>query len=417
MSAQRQLDTIVHIGAGRCSEFDEYKSSDVRQIILIEPEPETARQLQDRLCDEEIVQIFEKAVCCSDSPNELYLYNVRGFSSLREPTGLKKLFPGLRKTGQLYPDTWSVWHMCEELDIKENGCNWLIVDAPGEEQDILEGLRDEGLLERFEWVSFCAGLSPLYQGNRPAEEILAILEEQGYETISREDEGEPERPKWTLYRDELKVRNTRLEARITELGQELAKLKDVNQEEAEILKAEETEKLKGERERLLNDVSAERKQNNALKEKIKKLSDEVDRLKLESAKRQGDIERIQSEQIAERQEKQTVERELKSKVTDLSKSFEEKNAALARLQEALETEKQSRKKMEAERDDLSTKNEELTSLKKDLEKQNAELNVRNRELQIRQAKVNEELIKGDAQIDLIKELLLPQFNEEYNIDT
>lgn len=216
MRMQKQIDTIVHIGAGRCGEFEEYKATGARRIVLIEPEPGCARYLRQMLSELDNVQIVERAVSSSHGPHELRLFNVRGFSSLREPTGLRELFPGLRKTGELFPDTWSVWRMCEQLKVEENEFNRLIVDAPGEEQAILEGLRDEGLLERFEWVSFYAGLSPLYKGNGPAEELRGMLEEQGYETISREDEAEPERPRWTLYRDEVKVRNRDLEVKLNE---------------------------------------------------------------------------------------------------------------------------------------------------------------------------------------------------------
>lgn len=234
MSVQRKVDTVVHIGAGRCGEFEEYKDSGSRRIVLIESEPESARYLREMLSEMDYVQIFEKAISSSDEPHELYIFNVRGFSSLRKPMGLWELFPGLRKTGELYPDMWSVRRMCEELDIEENKCNWLIVDAPGEEQAILESLRDEGLLERFEWVSFYAGLSPLYEGNCPAEEISEILGDQCYETISREDKVEPERPRWTLYRDEVKVRNKELEKRVDQLRIEI----DVRSNEINKLKIE-----------------------------------------------------------------------------------------------------------------------------------------------------------------------------------
>lgn len=216
MRLEKQIDTIVHIGAGRCGEWEEYKNAGARRIVLIEPDPEIARYLRENFGGIEDIQVIEKAVTASSGPVKLNIYNVRGFSSLREPTGLRDLFPGLRRVDEVSPEMWMPKQMCEELGIDSHKFNWLIVDAPGEEGAILENLREEGLLERFEMVSLYAGVSALYEGNLPAEKILSELGEMGYEETAMDGEAEPERPRWTLYRDEAKIRNRELEVKLND---------------------------------------------------------------------------------------------------------------------------------------------------------------------------------------------------------
>jgi FkbM family methyltransferase len=344
MRIQKQIDTIVHIGAGRCGEYEEYKAAGAKRIILIEPDPESARYLRERFAEETETQVMERAIAVTDGPIKLQLYNVRRFSSLREATGLRDLYPGLRKAGEVNPDMWNPRQMCAELSIDSHRFNWLIVDTPGEEGAILEDLWEEGLLEQFEKVSLFSGLKPLYNGDRPVEEILAELGEMGYEEMSRDDANDTERPRWDLYRDEVKVRNRELEQKVDVL---VSQKQDLEEQTA------------------------------AQAQELSKLKDELEAVTIQ---------------------KSTLEKNLND------------------VREELEKDRQLRKKLEAERDDLAGKNEKLASEKQDLDKRSTELNEHNRELQIRQAKINEELIKGIAQIDLIKELLLPQFNEGYKID-
>ncbi len=335
MRMHKQIDTIVHIGAGRCREYDEYKAAGARRIVLIEPDPESARYLRENFGGEEETQVIEKAVTASGGPVQLQIYNVRRFSSLREPTGLSELYPGLRTVGEAAPETWSPRQMCEELGIDSHKFNWLIVDAPGEEGAILENLREEGLLEQFEKVSLYAGISALYEGNLPAEKILSELEEMGYEEISMEDDEEPERPRWTLYRDEVKVRNSQLEKKIKELGKELSKLKAIHAEEKK---------------------SAE--------------------------------QRIS---------------ELESREAELSKVLEERAEETEKLKAERDDEKQAREAAERERDEnkklLREKKEEFEQFRKETQYTSE-----------RQTKLNQEIIRAEAQVDLIKDVLLGDQN-------
>ncbi|MFP4421490.1 MAG: hypothetical protein ACLFRG_13195, partial [Desulfococcaceae bacterium] len=97
MMLRKQPDTILHLGAGRCSEFAKYEASAARRIILVEANPEVARYLRETHADDERVEVVERAVSDFTGHGELRVFNVKEFSSLREPTGLRELYPGLRE--------------------------------------------------------------------------------------------------------------------------------------------------------------------------------------------------------------------------------------------------------------------------------------------------------------------------------
>lgn len=315
MRIQKQIYTIVYIGAGRCSEYEEYKASGAKRIVLIEADPESARYLREILTEEENTEIIERAVTASGEHRALQLYNVRRYSSLREATGLRELYPGLRKIGEVYPETWSPRQMCEEIGIDQSKFNWLIVDAPGEEGSILENLKEEELLEQFEKVSFSAGVTPHYKENITADKILSELEAAGYEELSKEDDSEPERPRWKLYRDEVKLRNKELEYRLSELTQELVD-------------------YKGEKERILNEIKNERESKKSIEIENKKISNDFNKIKAELGEYKNNIYLIRNE-LEEKNKLVDEYKENQNNIEKLKGTIEKKNNEISELRARL----------------------------------------------------------------------------------
>ena len=411
MSMQRQPSTIVHIGAGRCSEYEEYRATGAKRIFLIEPDTESAGHLREALFEHNNVQVIEKAVVsCGDSAT-LRLFNARGFSSLREPTGLRTLYPGLRNTGELYPDMWTVRQMCDELNIKESESNWLVVDAPGAEQAILNSLNEEDLLRQFELVSFYAGILPLYEGNTPAEDILRMLEVQGYEKVSFLNKAEPERPRWTLFRDVVKVLNTQLETRIAELESRTTALS--NELEKQTKEAKKFEFERDQESQTRESAESERDKN---AQTIIKLNSEVERLNNELEQSTGEAEKLkaQTENLqvelnklkAEHEDKKLARESVERERNEKAKVANEAVAKLEKLEKELFEQKKKASMILEEHTGVQSENTELQIAIKKLEDQLKRSQSENAELKSRQSLTQEEMRKAEGQIDLIKELLL-----------
>lgn len=320
-----RIDTIVHIGAGRCGEADEFRATGARRIVLIEPDPKSAGFLREMFSDEEGVRIYEKAVAASKGSGELRLFNVRRYSSLHEPTALSELYPGLRKTGELYPDMWTPRQMFEELGIDGREKNWLVVDAPGEEGAILESLRDKGLLTSFERVSVYASDTVLYKGGRGAEEILSLLDELGWEPVEDNDESDGERPRHTLERDSKRIENLELKKKIEQLEAEAQK----KQEQFSALQQERDElreKSKSQ-EKKISELDATRQKYEG---QIKKQTERFEQLKAEAGEKNKRIEQLEAEAKKKREQFSELERE-RDGLKERAEKSEAKAAELERL--------------------------------------------------------------------------------------
>lgn len=354
MMLERQPDTILHLGAGRCSEFAEYDASGARRIVLVEANPEVARYLRETYGHDERVEVVERAVSDAAGHGELRLFNVKELSSLREPVGLRELYPGLRETERVSVEVVSLPGLVSELEIERDHVNWLVMDAPGEEATLAKVLCSGGFADVFDRATLHASPVARYDGTASYTELVAMLEGCAYE-VQSQDDADPDRLVATLFRDAVRVENAALHERL-EAAETLA---------AE--RAEEITRLTGEREELSATVSGLREQLSSV---------------------QSDLERRTAEQ-----------RELESQNRQSEKRVVELQERLAAMSKENETHARTVEELR----------EKVAALTKDQENRDKALqttNDLNEESQRNQAKLNQEIVRAEAQIDLIKDVLL-----------
>jgi hypothetical protein len=148
----------------------------------------------------------------------LRVFNYTEVSSLREPTGLLELFPGLRETHRVAVETMTVAELLEPLALTREQANRLVIDTPGEELEIVEGLIDAKLLHAFESVALTCGRRPLYAGSKPSHVIVERLQQHGYALSDCDESGDPDRPKWLLKRDDARIDDRRARQQLKEQG-------------------------------------------------------------------------------------------------------------------------------------------------------------------------------------------------------
>ena len=62
------VDTLVHFGAGRCRELDEYLALQPRQLLLVEMDAQLAEELQKRI--EGLTEAQVSCVAIAGKPGE-----------------------------------------------------------------------------------------------------------------------------------------------------------------------------------------------------------------------------------------------------------------------------------------------------------------------------------------------------------
>ena len=205
------VDTLVHFGAGQCSELDEYLALTPRQLLLVEADSQLAKELETR------IQGLTKAqVCCAviaGKPGDaiLYRYNFPELNSLHPASGLIKLFPGLKLVEEQHVETISPVTLLEPLQLKAEKENWLVIDLPGEELPVLQASQQSKQLELFNRISLYCGSESLYEGSETAAQIIDWLQEVGFDLDAEDDSRDPDRPCWSFRRNALQLRNRDLQ--------------------------------------------------------------------------------------------------------------------------------------------------------------------------------------------------------------
>ncbi|MBK8386799.1 MAG: hypothetical protein IPL11_14675 [Candidatus Accumulibacter sp.] len=239
----RDIDTLVHLGAGQCSELDSYLALKAGKIILVEADSQIAAALQARTASLPNVRVMCTAVAGSAGPAVFHRYNLPGTGSLRPATGLLQLFPGLKPLDQMPIAAVLPATVLEPLQLAAEGEKLLIIDLPGEELPVLQALWEATQLQLFSQVKLRCGREPLYEGGESAARILRWLEEHGFDLLAEDDSEDPDCPCWTLQRNALQLRNLELAQQLAGLQEQLKQSSQIR--EAQIEKLVEQQKLSG----------------------------------------------------------------------------------------------------------------------------------------------------------------------------
>lgn len=233
-----KMDKVIHIGAGTAVDLDGYLAAGAKEIVLVEPLPAEAHSLRQLLAGpkyvEHNIKVLELAVATELQADQLFEYNAPSTASLRQATGLKALFPGLKILAQHTVDTVSPEQFIQTYKPAEDETALLVIQAPGEVCGIVQALIEADLLKSFGRVSFTANPEPFYAGSKAAGAVLSLLEQQGYEQFEV-NEHDPDWPSYVMQRSPLKDTIDQLETQLKQSQNELAAEQQAHKETASAL--------------------------------------------------------------------------------------------------------------------------------------------------------------------------------------
>lgn len=308
------MHTVLHIGAGNASELPEFLNSGAEKIILVEPNPDLAKQLRQRTAQHPEVSVVEAAITSSSASNQLQEFNLPEACSLHPVTGLNSMFPGLKVNSTHTVETLSPEQFLSEHVPHVGQRALLAIQAPGEEHAILQALIKTDQLKQFSELHVNANPKPYYQGSVAAESTLQALIDYGYE-ITDENQQDPDWPCWKLVRNPLK--------------DQLVTLLD---------------------------------ENEALKADAEKQKDELKKNQLEKEGTRNQLEQLQAE--ATRQQSDLEQKEEQVKILNASNQHYEQ-----KLRNSLRAQAENENTLAEQQQQLAEKSEQLSSLRNSLEKQ------------------------------------------------
>ena len=200
------LDALIHLGAGRCSELDDYLALKPERLVLVEADPRLAAALKARVAEMPRVEVIEKTVSGQQGRRHFHRYNQADVSSLHAPgPALLAIFPGLRLLQEIEVDAVTPAALLEPMQLNQNHNNRLVIDLPGEELAVLKALEEAGHLHLFQQIKLQCGHDALYEEGVTASKILEWLKDHGYDLLAQDDGRDPDRPGWYFKRNKLQI--------------------------------------------------------------------------------------------------------------------------------------------------------------------------------------------------------------------
>ena len=212
--------TLVHIGAGATENAAQYRTPDLKRAVLIEPTPSLITAVTEEAAEQPNAEILQKAVSDRNGRANLSVFNLNTCNSLRKPTGISAVYPGLKEIEKVKVSVVAAGELISSLNLAPDERHRLVIHAPGEELSILRSLVSAKKLRGFEAVSVYCGNVPLYENGPSADDICKLLYAEMFH-IQEIPDAETGPAMLNAIRNEARIDNERLKSQLEALKAEL----------------------------------------------------------------------------------------------------------------------------------------------------------------------------------------------------
>ena len=216
-------DLVLVIGAGRGSDIPALPRGPSTRLLLLEPQPQWASSLRRQVADHPGAEVHEYALDRQSGPATLKVFNFPELSSLQPDDRLSSLLPGARQTAELPVERRTLADLVAALGVQPGADNWLIVDSPGLEAAVLDGLEDADIRQHFGHVVLRSSRHDAYETGDPPVSWRERFVELGFHPLGSKDLSDGDWPR-------LHFQNLRPDAAREALEQKLAVFEQENAE-------------------------------------------------------------------------------------------------------------------------------------------------------------------------------------------
>ncbi|MEO1704641.1 MAG: hypothetical protein AAFR50_04795 [Pseudomonadota bacterium] len=204
---------------------EDWLSHGLEQLVVIEPDPLTAAQLEQALAGEDRARILTDLPGSGAAEHLLRVYNFPGLRSLEAPTEqMHEMLPGLEASR----DATVTEIPAAELLPQPNSLPvpfYLRISLLGAELWLLEALQEAGLLKSVVDLEVYCAADALFEGGSFRDPIQVWLQDGGFRLsdVTAED------PDWPVLRFEADPRAQALNDAQTSLAQRQGRIRELNQ--------------------------------------------------------------------------------------------------------------------------------------------------------------------------------------------
>jgi chromosome segregation ATPase len=239
---------------------------------------------------------------------------------------------------------------------------------------------------------------PLVCRQPPAREILTWLQSRGFDLLEDENNNDPDRPCYTLKRNDFLLRYQNLQQQLIKLAREKNEM---------VLLAANHKKLADERLETINRQSTEyRQQEESLGSNIQRLTNAFEHKSHLANEQEAKLLQLQKERDELAKLAEERQNALSRAESDRKKLVEDHTAKTNELSKSLADKYRLANEQEAKLLQLQKERDELAKLAEERLQSAEKMAAEHKDHLWRQDQLDEELIKAEAQIKLISDILI-----------
>ncbi|WP_299421870.1 hypothetical protein [uncultured Shimia sp.] len=177
-------ETIIVIGAGHGDQLASYLCEGTRRVYLVDPDPECGQSLRAHAKTDDRLTIIPVAVAGNTQKSSygvMHFWNNAAFNGLRQGDGLLNYFPGIRKVSTATVEVLGVKDLFQRVELADGRSNTLVLEAMGENLEIIRQLIALSLLDSFNQVALSVSQEKLFDTDESAETCLMLVQSAGFE--------------------------------------------------------------------------------------------------------------------------------------------------------------------------------------------------------------------------------------------
>lgn len=393
--AEKPLGTVVHIGAGSGAMLECYAALKPARVILLEGDADTAAELLRSAVQCPWAEVLAHPVGVTGGPLEWRRYNLRRLNGPLQSGVLHSFYPRLRLVESRTVNARALSDVLAALQVATGagGMNVLVLDVPGQEAALLDSLPHEALIQ-FDAVLLCGSREALPAWGTTAEQAVNQLQRACFDTVAADFDQEPLWPvtllRFNPQRHQAELLEQRLSVQMAALDVANGALKDLQAHLDAVSQAKAVADL----------TAADRASQ------IERLNQGKAQAEQAANERAAQIEQL----TGVRDEQAALAAERVTQLQALTQAHDERGRLHEHAARAAESLHEANAKLKAESVALHGANDELRKKVENLEAAHAEMRQQVADSDTRQRLLDNEILKAEAQLELIKDVLIREKN-------
>ncbi len=197
INKQVQPPHFVWVGPGEAADprlMDQFtEKNPTGQVVFIEARKSAVEKLLKKYEDQDQYTILCKYLDDVSKSATFHTLTFPEFSGLSEPTGLIDLFPGIAIDKSDRVETQAIGTCIQKLKFVTNKSSHLYIDTPSLAGKFIRNLIQNNMLYLFSIVHVSVGVNSLYKDSEIAKSIIVLLRENGF-FVFYKDNTDPDIP-------------------------------------------------------------------------------------------------------------------------------------------------------------------------------------------------------------------------------